>query len=681
MFIHKIAVKNFRLLVDIDLALEKNETVIVGRNNSGKTSLAEVIRRFVAEKDAKFKIEDFSNASYDSFFVALEKFNGNAKDDEIRSHIPSIELRIWFEYDLSQSEVGSLSDFIIDLDAECNHALVVARYELADGKIEALFADQHNVDLSEETRLKFFQHLRERVPALYTTNVWAEDPNDASNRRKMTEKSLQSVLKTGFVNAQRGLSDETSKEQDILSKILMGLYEAAESSNANEDDKKIARALQDAVEDIQKTIEGDFKKELRNLIPTLKSFGYPGLGGSPLETETFLDVKRLLSNHTKIGYASSHGVLLPESYNGLGMRNLIFILLRILSFHRVYRSSNHYPCAQLVFIEEPEAHLHPQMQEVFIKQISKLSKMMSQRDGETSRWPVQFIISTHSSHIANAARFDTIRYFLSVNANDHQETKIKDFSGWKTNICDESMSFLHRYLNLISCDLFFADKAILVEGASERLLLPAIIEKLGDDGSDELKLSHQYITVLEVGGAYAHLFFELLDFLELRTLIITDLDSVDGERSACSVQDGISTSNASIKSWFREESISIEDLLKNDERAKTINQRRIAYQLPESDDGPCGRTLEDAFIFANPDVFEIENDTKEEQISSAERILRKQKKTEFALKYAVDKTDWKVPRYIAEGLRWLAAGNTPDDVVRVSIEADNRSPQDEAQGE
>ncbi|MFS7180564.1 ATP-dependent endonuclease, partial [Serratia proteamaculans] len=74
--------------------------------------------------------------------------------------------------------------------------------------------------------------------------------------------------------------------------------------------------------------------------------------------------------------------------------------------------------------------------------------------------------------------------------------------------------------------MFFADKAVLIEGTSERLLLPAMIRKTDAAAPGEPQLGSQYLTVMEVGGAYAHRFFDLLSFLELRTLIITDIDSV-----------------------------------------------------------------------------------------------------------------------------------------------------------
>jgi len=65
MHLHKVTVRNFRLLADADLVLETPTTLVVGHNNSGKTSLSEAIRRFLADQNPKFRIEDFSSASYD----------------------------------------------------------------------------------------------------------------------------------------------------------------------------------------------------------------------------------------------------------------------------------------------------------------------------------------------------------------------------------------------------------------------------------------------------------------------------------------------------------------------------------------------------------------------------------------------------------------------------------------
>jgi hypothetical protein len=661
MHIHKVSVRNFRLLADVELVLEDQTTLIVGRNNSGKTSLSEAIRRFLADQNPRFQIEDFSNASYDGFCEALKAKNAVGQDDKVRALIPSIELRLLFRYDLEQPELGPLSDFVINLDPNCNESLVVARYELGDGAIESLFADQPAGELTDEGRLAFFQLLRERVPALFVASIWAEDPNDASNRKQMTVSALRSLLKAGFVNAQRGLDDDTSRDTDVLARILEGLFTAAKSPTADQADQAIAKALQEAVRDIQQTITGGFKDELRKLMPTLRTFGYPGLDGSELETETTLDVERLLSRHTRVRYAGHHGILLPESYTGLGIRNLIFILLRLVSFYRAFRAEPDAPGVHLVFIEEPEAHLHPQMQEVFIRQVSKIAQQLSAQEGAPLPWPVQFIVSTHSSHVANAAGFESIRYFLPTSTDGVRQTQIKDLREGLRETPQEHRRFLHQYLTLTRCDLFFADKAILIEGTSERLLLPVIIEKLEEAEPDAPKLSSQYMTTMEVGGAYAHIFFDLLDFLELRTLIITDLDSVVAAGgAACPVYLGATTSNACLKTWFGDGDCSPAALLDKDEASRLKELKRIAFQRPEAEGGPCGRTFEDAFMLANPEMFGIEGATPNDQAQCAWDKLDKIKKSEFALKHAIDETGWTAPGYILDGLRWLVAGGVPD---------------------
>ena len=114
-------------------------------------------------------------------------------------------------------------------------------------------------------------------------------------------------------------------------------------------------------------------------------------------------------------------------------------------------------------------------------------------------WPVQFVVSTHSSHVANAAGFEAIRYFLPVSVDGVRHTKIKDLREGLRDTPEDHRRFLHQYLTLTRCDLFFADKAVLIEGTGERLLLPVIIEELERSEPDTHRLSSQYMTTMEVG--------------------------------------------------------------------------------------------------------------------------------------------------------------------------------------
>lgn len=365
MRLKNVAIKNFRLLQDVSLMLESRTTVVVGQNNSGKTSLTEVMRRILEDGSPTFRLEDFSFGTHQTFWDALNSSLKGADDNAVRKALPTIEIRLTFEYKVDEA-LGTLSEFVIDLDPNCTEASVIASYGLKDGKVEELFAglgvpdDSATDQQVDAAKVSCFKSLRDRIPLLFAMTFTVVDPNDPENTKVIEGAALRRLCGSGFIGAQRGLDDVSHKDRVVIGKVLENLFATAKNSTADTDGHGIAEELELAVANIQDKIGADFNVKLDALLPALSLFGYPSLGDQQkLRTETALDVSRLLTNHTKVRYTGVNGVNLPEGYNGLGTRNLILILLQLREFFKVYASAEPRPGTQVVFIEEPEVHLHP----------------------------------------------------------------------------------------------------------------------------------------------------------------------------------------------------------------------------------------------------------------------------------------------------------------------------------
>ncbi|MBK7840866.1 MAG: AAA family ATPase [Candidatus Obscuribacter sp.] len=222
--IKEIQVRNFRLLSDVTLLLEPDATVIVGRNNSGKTSLTEVIRRFIHERQSQFRLEDFTLSVHTHFLQARDLWINGKSEDEVRAVLPKIELEVTIEYESTSKDYGPLSEFIIDLDPDSSEVKILLQYRLPDGMIEKFFQGiGKSRELIEDSQA-FFRELRRSVPLQYKKEAWAIDPVNCSNRKPVELDTVRNLIKTSFINAQRGLDDETVKSRNVLGTIFLNIF-------------------------------------------------------------------------------------------------------------------------------------------------------------------------------------------------------------------------------------------------------------------------------------------------------------------------------------------------------------------------------------------------------------------------------------------------------------------------
>jgi putative ATP-dependent endonuclease of OLD family len=434
--------------------------------------------------------------------------------------------------------------------------------------------------------------------------------------------------------------------------------------------------INDTISKMDSTLDDKYKIHFEPFLENAKKF----LDIKDLRVVSDLESKQLFTNHSKIIYGDGSNNL-PEHLNGLGYVNILYLLLQIEVKKKYFLDEK--KDINLLFIEEPEAHTHPQMQYVFSQKIQEIIRDINKEVN------LQTFISTHSSHIVSQCNFSDLRYFKlkdgSINIkNFYTDLEIK-YKGE-----EEYFKFLKQYLTLYSSELFFAEKIIFIEGTTEKMLLPYFISQF-----DKLviapqnKISSQNISIIEV-GANSKVFKHFLEFLEIKTLIITDIDTTKfvitpattekketSSNNACPVIEGDNTSNYSIKEflnipektktaeiaeWFKK--------LKSNSLQDDSHYIKIVYQLEESE--YHGRSFEDTFIslnlkeivkFKENDISGIQNkdkliDSRTDFYELTKEILKVNGKSDFAssLLYLAltGKVEWKTPLYIKEGLQWIA---------------------------
>lgn len=278
------------------------------------------------------------------------------------------------------------------------------------------------------------------------------------------------------------------------------------------------------------------------------------------------------------------------------------------------------------------------------------------------------MITTHSSHIVADSDFDDIKYLINNKGNDVIAKNLSQLRE-EYNEDEKQYQFLKQYLTISRAEIFFADKAVLIEGDTERILMPTFMKKVDIEHSSTsvLPLLSQNISIIEV-GAYSQIFEKFISFLGIKALIITDIDSIEEQKKACRVIEGTGTSNTAIKHFLP--NFDWENLknLSEENRTKSINNSTLLICYQQEEENYHARSFEDAFIHINKDFINsnignfrgLKNKKSFEDNSKDAYDLAQEcidKKTHFALDilYHSDEnfSNWEIPVYIKNGLLWL----------------------------
>ncbi|WP_277206073.1 ATP-dependent nuclease [Vibrio misgurnus] len=718
MKITAFALKNYRRLADVNLVLDDKTTILVGANNSGKTSCIGALHTFLSSPD-NLKVRDISKRNWKAIqklgeqvekdFPSIEKMQ--ELSDNFALLLPSLDIEITAE----ASEAYKVRDILPSLEW-CGGTLSVRiAYEVADAsKVFREFVDtrtvvsehQGEVSLWPRDLCDFLEKGRNFSKFIKQKHyVLSKEAEPSSNEilQPLKSEALKKLIRVDVISEQRGLGAEDNadhkgpySEKQRLNKLLRGYYERI----LNPEDFPEAADLKvlGQQQDLEKNFTERLNKQFEDPFEELKSMGYPGIGGNPtVEIAAQISGTDALQKSSSIRYRFNNedDEFLPESYLGLGYQNLIYLTFRLLEFRdkwmRVGKSAfsednveQQIEPIHLVLVEEPEVNLHAQVQRVFVsKAYDTLRNHPDLRDKSTnkdkSEYQTQLVISTHSSHIINDIDFKDLRYFRRNDANmsiamDH--TTIANMSELFANAKDELL-FVRKHLKLTHCDIFFADGVIFVEGQAERLLVPEFISNSFPD------LSNRYISMLEVNGAHTHKYRALVEKLGVATLVVTDIDSVDNEGKSCFPQRNSEqkSNNDTLKLWHPQKEM-LDELVDLPKKGhETTSQGApfyVAFQQKTLISGKevLSRTFEDALILANLDheYFQKKPKLKAAKLAhedgsktlseSLYEYVQGLKKGDFAFDclFHLAENESKLfnpPEYMSDGLKWLAAQLSP----------------------
>lgn len=633
--------------------------------------------------------EDINLVKQKELYKEINEFNETIEEGD--KFLEAIKLQLYIEYNDTDS-YENIQNFIMDLEPE-NNIILLEFISLIN--IENIF-DLKNIIREREIKdfSDFSRYMSKNFTKYFKIKKYSRD-YDKKNKKIISDmieeidsKDIQKVIKVVGIKADRAVSND--ERNHALSSLTSRYYEIYRK-NIKDESNLIFQDLEVEIEKTDKALykiyngekgnnekgsEGIFKR----IIDVVKTYG-----GSDnkinISIGSSISEKNLLTNNTSLYY--KHGdedsSTLPETYNGLGYLNLIGILFEIeTKLQELYEQPAD---INILYIEEPEAHTHPQLQYIFIRNIKNhINSHRNKLNKEKNKY-LQIIITSHSSHIVSECNFDDIIYLKRVDNN----ILAKNFNSLKAEYEEDKkrgFKFVKQYLTLNKSELFFADKVICIEGDTERILMPAMMYKV--DKTQILKneitipLLSQNISIIEV-GAYSHVFIPLFKFLGIKVLIITDIDSAtknNGKYKKSHPNKATHTSNASIREFFKEDGLDdgnnqFKELIEKKNEDKIKDNIRIAYQVPEIEGDYQASSFEDAFILLNKDFIlknkenlygygalknfskkEINNDFYKFSLNKIE------KKSAFAsalLYFDEEENDmeWKVPRYIKEGLLWI----------------------------
>lgn len=504
--------------------IASSTTLIIGKNNAGKTTVVNALSMLCHNEQAS--ASDF-NLSYlnELFDQYKQAFETDKATNFERLETPNLEFTLRVKVDFNDEDLMTHLAPFMPISEESNGEPIsvcimvkVALSEESEFKEEAnnifKITDSEGKEQGNNQRFEMFYALLSKKTSVIQTEGNLYQTVFIDLLGEATEKfSLKKLINIKEIKANRHLKEGVLS--NVFNKIVAFQFINDASSRSN---------LEESIKSINKKISGNVGPKSTEISQVLSKVESTNKVDLNLSGNVTYDA--IMKGLIKYNFMDGDDYI-PEDQFGLGYINLLNIIGEIIHFVDSYEDKSHFSCINLLFIEEPEAFMHPQMQEFFIKRIDnavkKALEIANATSKDTKTLQCQIAITTHSSHIVNSKihssnTFNNINYLTSINKctkaiNLTDEVVVSSAD----SDANKKLSFIKKHIKYKVSELFFSDAVIFVEGITEETLLNYYLEK-------HQSLSEYYISVFNINGAHGKLYLPLAKKLSVPSLIVTDLD-------------------------------------------------------------------------------------------------------------------------------------------------------------
>lgn len=457
--IDTVRICNYRSLKNLEVKLSPF-TLLVGMNNSGKTSLLRSLQLALGV-EKRF-------VSKDDFFIGKDDPQNQGKEILIDILIVPVDDKFQrqqsFDQNWASEEFGS----------------------------ELLRLDENdNQYVAFRTKIFFDEIKNEFIIQRFQLSKWPQKEDWEKVEAKHRLSKRFDSIPLFFIDAQRDIFDDLKDRSSYLGKLVSKI----EFSPV--DIEKIEKQLESLNSSVVETspVLSHLKTRLEQLNHTIAN-NRKGVEITPF-TKKLRDINKGLNIHFQDNESESF----PIEYHGLGTRSWASLLTfnAFISWRsEKAQKENDSPFHPLLALEEPEAHLHPDAQRQIYSQLKAAEG--------------QKIVSTHSPFIAGQCKLEEIRHFFKK--GDEAVVNTIDLS----DLDNEDKRKIEREIMNTRGELLFAKAVILAEGETEEQALPVFAHKYWGKYPFEMGLHF-----IGVGGNKNYLpFLKLLNSLNIKWFILSD---------------------------------------------------------------------------------------------------------------------------------------------------------------